>query len=88
MPAVFFELDGFSSSVVDVRFSNRLSLTRVFHKSRGREGTNPREFEFEQLPHARLTDEDDKNENCPQYVEYSHNLVVQTVNRHENNYAY
>jgi hypothetical protein len=74
--------------VVDVRFSNRLSLTRVFHKSRGREGTNPREFEFEQLPHARLTDEDDKNENWSQYVEYSHNLVVETADtRHKNNYT-
>jgi hypothetical protein len=56
----------------------------------GGEGTQPREFEFKHLPHTRLTDEDDENENWPQYVENSHNLVnlvVETDTRHENNYA-
>ncbi len=34
------------------------------------EGTHAREFEFEHLPNARLTDEDDENEKWRDDVEY------------------
>jgi hypothetical protein len=40
-----------------------------FFTGRG-EGTQPRKFEFEHLPHARLTDEDDENKNRQNDVKY------------------
>jgi hypothetical protein len=50
------------------------------------EGTQPREFEFEHFPHARLTDEDDENENWQNDVEYvDEQGTFVTGIRHESN---
>jgi hypothetical protein len=75
--------------VDDVRFSWGLCGKIFFFTGRD-EGTHAREFEFEHFPqHARLTDEDDENENWQNDVEYvdEQGTFVTGIRQDSNNFG-